>query len=1034
MRACASKFGSLIFLSATAVLAQTKISPASQIDWALVTGIGVPTGPCTSLNYGQPYTDISIPATPVYYQCTPAGWETVGGSGGSISGQANNVVPLGTASTVIGAQSHLTDAGGVVTSTEPVNVPSPVQNFGILNTPGDSLTAGFEGVNSGGLWPAPDSYPSILQTEIGPVLNTGVGGSTSTQAAVKNGATASAFAMFSGNVPACTVAPCTPISVTFAPGYECTTVSTSYNNLPPVTGTVAGSANIHGTCILQAQMEGLFSGTFTGAWSVSGGVVTLSNLVLISGSTTTFTSGMLVNVSSLTGPTGCSGSLNGPQTLTGGSTTSVSFAVTGCANGSGNLPASGSYVALMYFTPDAGTPGATLTGTPAFTVDNPCPGCNLAIMTGTNNLFANGSYPFGLSVVEGSVAAVAAQTPSNGYLVVMDTFPANVSSQWSSGGSYATFTTYKNDLSALYTTSVSHPNWTFVDTWGALLNGCNLNLPTDVVDHNNGIPCTSERDVVAYGTLTSNLGTTGCPTLTITNGALGGYVTLDAGTTNAENVQVTGYTGGTPGTCVRNYGASAGSAVSHTAGGGWTSSDGTHLNQYGYQIIANAVAAAVRALKSQAVNMTGSGTTVGNFLVTNPFRRGIQAGGNTVMNAYALAGNASNGNQIAFGWPIVSNSIGSQYGSAFDTTFNAYQCGGAGIDLWCQGSSAIASYTMQLTGNGWSLFYAPAGTSPAPFATFFGSSTSNFGHTSGTISQQMVFANSLNTFYNGADATNTILCRAGLTADQRCGYYFYDYLNASRWGLYKESDNSFRLIDFTNNLIRYLATQNGATEINSGAGANVVEINARTNSGTGGLLIYGGGSTPPDQYAFNATGGQFFGDIYLDGLSSATNYFRLTGSPSGHAVVTLPPGGGNLNLSGTQCIHSVSGVLGGTGADCGTGAVTVTITTTNAVSATAGYYYNQDATAAAAITYTLPAPTAGAQLCFKNSNNGSAADTGTLELLVANTGTQSIVLNGTKSSSGYIISSGAAGDAACLVGISTTQWEAYTQVGVWTLH
>jgi hypothetical protein len=116
----------------------------------------------------------------------------------------------------------------------------------------------------------------------------------------------------------------------------------------------------------------------------------------------------------------------------------------------------------------------------------------------------------------------------------------------------------------------------------------------------------------------------------------------------------------------------------------------------------------------------------------------------------------------------------------------------------------------------------------------------------------------------------------------------------------------------------------------------------------------------------------------------------------------------------------------------------ITITTTATANLgsqySSGYTLNQDATAGAAITYTLPAPSPGKQYCVKNSNNGSAANTGTLEILVAATATQSLIYNGTKSTSGYIISGGAGGDAACAVGISATQWEIYTEVGSWTLH
>jgi len=94
-----------------------------------------------------------------------------------------------------------------------------------------------------------------------------------------------------------------------------------------------------------------------------------------------------------------------------------------------------------------------------------------------------------------------------------------------------------------------------------------------------------------------------------------------------------------------------------------------------------------------------------------------------------------------------------------------------------------------------------------------------------------------------------------------------------------------------------------------------------------------------------------------------------------------------------------------------------------------GLYYNENATAGTAITGTLPAPVAGKQYCIKNFNNGSAANTGTIEVIVANTGTQSIVHNGTAQTSET--SGGAAGDAACFVGVSATQWDFIVQAGTW---
>ena len=119
--------------------------------------------------------------------------------------------------------------------------------------------------------------------------------------------------------------------------------------------------------------------------------------------------------------------------------------------------------------------------------------------------------------------------------------------------------------------------------------------------------------------------------------------------------------------------------------------------------------------------------------------------------------------------------------------------------------------------------------------------------------------------------------------------------------------------------------------------------------------------------------------------------------------------------------------------------VTLTTTATTTVSGSSGFYYNQDATAATAVTYTLPTPVAGAQFCIKNDNSGGTPDTGTVKIVTANTGTQQIsCLAGCSTSaitaSGFIQSSGAAGDGACVVAKSTTQWDATISAGVWAIH
>jgi hypothetical protein len=172
--------------------------------------------------------------------------------------------------------------------------------------------------------------------------------------------------------------------------------------------------------------------------------------------------------------------------------------------------------------------------------------------------------------------------------------------------------------------------------------------------------------------------------------------------------------------------------------------------------------------------------------------------------------------------------------------------------------------------------------------------------------------------------------------------------------------------------------------------------------------------------------------------ASLTNTQIMTGAgsqasqtPSSAATVDSS---GNLNATTLIAAGIVDGkapVTLTTGASCTLG----TASGCNATKYLSGYTFNQEATAGAAVTYTLPTPAAGLQYCVKNSNNGSAADTGILTLAVATPGTHFIVYNGTKgSSTGTMTSAGAAGDAMCVVGISATLWEAYVQVGTWTLN
>lgn len=125
---------------ATSQCGQYQFSTAgasNNISGALTATIPAPRFIAKSGTYG--YADIeatiqlSIGAT--YWNVTSSGsrcysgtvWATCSGSGGTgISGQASGVVPLASTSTTIGAQSHISESGGVDTITQPLNVTAAI--------------------------------------------------------------------------------------------------------------------------------------------------------------------------------------------------------------------------------------------------------------------------------------------------------------------------------------------------------------------------------------------------------------------------------------------------------------------------------------------------------------------------------------------------------------------------------------------------------------------------------------------------------------------------------------------------------------------------------------------------------------------------------------------------------------------------------------------------------------------------------------------------------------------------------------------
>lgn len=102
-----------------------------------------------NLTDGKTYTCALLPCS--------ANWQVVGGGSGSVTGQANGVIPLATGPSAIGAQSHLDDGvttPGVITSTEPITMPSgTITGTPTNNSDIDTVGARNNAIGLGGALP-----------------------------------------------------------------------------------------------------------------------------------------------------------------------------------------------------------------------------------------------------------------------------------------------------------------------------------------------------------------------------------------------------------------------------------------------------------------------------------------------------------------------------------------------------------------------------------------------------------------------------------------------------------------------------------------------------------------------------------------------------------------------------------------------------------------------------------------------------------------------------------------------------------------
>jgi hypothetical protein len=179
------------------------------------------------------------------------------------------------------------------------------------------------------------------------------------------------------------------------------------------------------------------------------------------------------------------------------------------------------------------------------------------------------------------------------------------------------------------------------------------------------------------------------------------------------------------------------------------------------------------------------------------------------------------------------------------------------------------------------------------------------------------FTGNTTTFANDAAAEQDVTIQPGSTADQIGAFGWSNYSGTSQWKLRKDASNYLRLTDMVNSLDREIFYQNGQTVIDSGAGANAVVVNSATGSGSGGLLVESGGSSPAAVLTVSGSGN-----------TTATGFVSgkfMIGS--GTMTLTANSAAGTGPSIACATSHVCDGVSGTVTLTTGTGTTTGTLAT-----------------------------------------------------------------------------------------------------------
>jgi hypothetical protein len=173
------------------------------------------------------------------------------------------------------------------------------------------------------------------------------------------------------------------------------------------------------------------------------------------------------------------------------------------------------------------------------------------------------------------------------------------------------------------------------------------------------------------------------------------------------------------------------------------------------------------------------------------------------------------------------------------------------------------------------------------------------------------------TFANNAANQDYIILQPGTGGtDQLGAFEFANDAGTSEWELRKDALEVFHLRDTVNGADRLLTYQGGQTMINS-AGSSAVVVNDSTGSGTGGLIVYGGGALPTAALTVTSSG-----NTTAAGFVSGKFY-------TGNSAMTFAAGAGAGTSPTIACATNCTGAQGTYSVTVGTSPATGTLLTLN---------------------------------------------------------------------------------------------------------